>query len=101
MNDITKPYKVRILKFFESVHTFLSYINVYLLPERSVGVGYHEDNWTAQDTYFLKENIFKAIQYGLPTVMKDNINDKDTHCRFMDPEDWIDLINIIDINDDR
>ena len=70
INDITKPFKMMILKYAASTCKIFELAH-YLSPLRNRGEGFDGDDWKTHDINFFEEGIFKSITHGLPNKTED------------------------------
>ena len=70
MNDVTKYFKVIILKYNERVNELFG-ISWYISPPIKMDEEFYNSNWTDHEKHVSDEVICKAIKDCLPTEMQE------------------------------
>ena len=70
MNDVTKYFKVIILKYNEHVHELFG-VSCYIYPPIKMDEDFYNSNWTDNEKHFSYEVICKAIKDCLPNEMQE------------------------------
>ena len=76
-------------------------LTLYLSPSSTKGEEWYEAEWCARDGLDKEETTRKTIKDGPTPVMQEDYEDKEADYCSLEPEEWLDLITIIDIEDER
>ena len=74
--DITKHFKVILIKYAEHAHEMYE-ISCYLYPPSKEHQELNDTELTAQNKHFSEEVIHKDIKYVPPTAIWEDKDDKD------------------------
>jgi hypothetical protein len=97
---ITKPFKWSMVKYCERIRELYDSLQ-YLPPHSLKGEEYKEADWVSLEKVPLEQTIRLSIRDGLPAVMQDELDQKETDYRLMSPEEFYSALDDIENADIR
>ena len=97
---ITKPFKWTMVKYCERIREQYDSLK-YLPPHSMKGEEYKEADWANLEKVPLEHTIRLSIRDGLPPIMQNELDQKETDYRLMNPEEFYSALDDIENADIR